>query len=112
MVVQEKPGIAGVEDPRYKGRPVAKGYSQKEGVDYKDIFAPVVKHVSIRYMLSVVTNFDMELKQTDVKMAFLHENIEEHFVMAQPEGFVDKDNPDKVCLLKKSLYGLKLLPRQ
>ena len=109
---KRKPDIAGVEDPRHKARLVAKGYSQKEGIDYQEIFAPVVKHVSIRYMLSAVTHFNMELQQMDVKTAFLHGNIEEHIVMEQPEGFVDKDQPDKVCLLKRSLYGLKQSPRQ
>lgn len=73
---KRKAGIARVEDPRYKGRLVAKGYSQKEGIDYQEIFAPVVKHVSIKYMLSAVTHFDMELQQMDVKTAFLHGNIE------------------------------------
>lgn len=68
-----KPGIPGVEEPRYKGRLVAKGFSQKECIDYNEIFSPVVKHVSIRLMLSIVVNRDYELEQLDVKTAFLHE---------------------------------------
>lgn len=111
-IFKRKAGIAGVEPPRYKGRLVAKGYSQKEGVDYQEIFAPVVKHVSIRYMLSAVAFHNMELQQMDVKTAFLHGNLDEFIVMEQPEGFVDKRFPDKVCRLKKSLYGLKQSPRQ
>lgn len=55
---KRKPGILGVEDPRHKARLVTKGYSQKEGVNYQEIFAPVVKHVSIRYMLSAVVHHD------------------------------------------------------
>lgn len=93
---KRKAGIAGVEPPRYKGRLVAKGYSQKEGIDYQEIFAPVVKHVSIRYILSAVAHFDMELQQMDVKTAFLHGNLDEFIVMEQPEGFVDKRYPDRV----------------
>lgn len=101
-----------MEPPRHKARLVAKGYSQKEGVDYQEIFAPVVKHVSIRFILSAVTHFDMELQQMDVKTAFLHGNLDEFIVMEQPEGFVDKRYPDRVCRLKRSLYGLKQIPRQ
>ena len=91
---------------------MAKGYSQQEGIDYQEIFAPVVKHVSIRFMLSAVMHFDMELQQMDVKTAFLHGNLDEFIVMEQPEGFVDKQYPNKVCRLKRSLYGLKHSPRQ
>ncbi|CAA7015076.1 unnamed protein product [Microthlaspi erraticum] len=89
-IFKRKPGIIGVEAPRYKARLVAKGYAQKEGVDYQEIFAPAVKHVSIRYMLSAVVHYDMELEQLDVKTALLHGNLDEFIVMEQPEGFVDK----------------------
>ena len=106
-----KPGITGVEDKRYKGRVVAKGYSQKEGVDYK-IFSPFVKHVSIRILLSIVVNLDYELEQMGVKTAFLNGELDERTLMEQPDGFVKKGDEDKVCLLKKSLYGLKQSPRQ
>ena len=111
-IFTRKPGIPGVEAPRFKARLVAKGFSQKEGIDYTEIFAPVVKHVSIRYFLSMVVHFDMELQQMDVKTAFLHGFLEEEIVMAQPEGYEDKRYPEKVCLLKHSLYGLKQSPRQ
>lgn len=111
-VFKRKAGITGVKPPRYKGRLVAKGYSQKEGIDFQEIFAPVVKHVSIRYILSAVAHFDMELHQMDVKTAFLHGLLDETIYMDQPEGFIDKKYPEKVCLLKRSLYGLKQSPRQ
>jgi len=71
-VFKRKPGIVGVEGPRFKARVVAKGYSQKEGVDYQEIFSPVVKHVSIRFLLSIIAHLDMELQQMDVKTANLH----------------------------------------
>lgn len=106
-----KHGIPGVEEPRFKGRVVAKGYSQKEGIDYNEIFSPVVKHVSIRLILSLVVNFDYELEQMDVKTAFSHGKLEERILMEQPEGFILKGDEDKVCLLRKSLYGLKQSPR-
>ena len=111
-VYKYKPGIPGVEEPRYKGRLVAKGYAQVEGIDYNEVFAPVVKHVSIRLLLSAVVNFDMELEQMDVKTAFLHGVLQERIYMTQPEGFVQKGQEDKVCLLKKALYWLKQSPRE
>ncbi|KAG7533289.1 Integrase catalytic core [Arabidopsis thaliana x Arabidopsis arenosa] len=107
-----KEGIPGVEEARYKARLVAKGFTQVEGIDYNEIFSPVVKHVSIRIMLSVVVNFDLELEQLDVKTAFLHGTLDEVIYMNQPEGFIEKGREDEVCLLKKSLYGLKQSPRE
>ena len=107
-----KPGIPGVEEPRYKSRLVAKGYSQKEGIDYQEIFSPVVKHVSIRVMLSIVVDQDLELEQLDVKTALLHGTIDEYIYMEQPEGYVEEGQEGKVCKLVNSLYGLKQAPRQ
>lgn len=91
---------------------VAKGYSQKEGIDYQEILSPVVKHVSIRMMLSMVVDKDLELEQLDVKTAFLHGEIEEDIYMEQPQGYEVVGQEDKVCKLVKSLYGLKQAPRQ
>ena len=93
-------------------RLVAQGFSQQEGIDYNEVFSPVVKHVSIRIMLSIVVNKDYELEQMDVKTAFLHGDLEERILMKQPEGYVKKGDENKVCLLKKSLYGLKQSPRR
>ncbi|CAJ2646442.1 unnamed protein product [Trifolium pratense] len=109
-VFKRKEGIPGVEAPRYKARLVAKGFTQVERIDYNEIFSPVVKHCSIRVLMAIVNMYDLELEQMDVKTAFLHGELEETIYMQQPEGFV-KDN-SKVCLLKKSLYGLKQSPRQ
>ena len=60
-------------------------------------------------MLGLVNQYDLELEQLDVKIAFLHGNLKETIYMNQPEGFEEGEN--KVCLLKKSLYGLKQRPR-
>ena len=111
-IFKYKECISGVEPPRFKARLVAKGFTQIEGIDYNEIFSPVVKHVSIRLLLSVVVNYDMELKQLDVKTAFLQGTLDEEIYMSQPECFNEKGDKSKVCLLKKSLYGLKQSPRQ
>lgn len=75
-------------------------------------FAHVVKHVSIRLMLSITVNHDLELEQLDVKTAFLNGTLEEEIYMSQPEGYIEKGKEDYVWKLKKSLYGLKQSSRQ
>jgi len=61
---------------------VVKGYAQREGIDYNEVFSPVVKHSSIRILLGLVAQFELELDQLDVKTAFLHSNLEEEIYMA------------------------------
>lgn len=109
---KKKLGIPGVEPERYKARLVARGFTQRKGIDYDEVFAPVVKHVSIRILMSVVVQDDLELEQMDVKTAFLHGDLEKPLYMEQPEGYMADEQKDQVCLLKKSLYGLKQAPRQ
>ena len=91
---------------------VAKGYSQVHGVDFNDVFSPVVKHSSLRVLLALVVMYDLELEQLDMKTAFLHGELEEQINMEQSHGFEIEGKKDHVCLLKKSLYGLKQSPRQ
>ena len=98
--------------PRYKARLVVKGFSQRKGIDFDEIFSPVVKMSSIRVVLGLVASQDLEIEQMDVKTAFLHGDLEEEIYMEQPEGFEMKGKEDYVCQLKKSLYGLKQAPRQ
>ncbi|KAH9695610.1 hypothetical protein KPL71_022838 [Citrus sinensis] len=107
-----KDGVSRDESVSYKARLVAKGFTQNEGIDFNEVFSPVVKHSSIRVILAITAFFDLELDQMDVKTAFLHGNLKEEILMAQPEGFVEERTEDMVCLLKKSLYGLKQSPRQ
>lgn len=97
---------------RYKARLVVKGFQQKEGIDYTEIFAPVVKLNTIRSVLSIVASENLYLEQLDVKTAFLHGDLNEEIYMHQPEGFSEKGKENMVCRLKKSLYGLKQAPRQ
>ena len=76
---------------RYKARLVAKGFTQKEGINYKETFSPVSKKDSLRIVLALVTHFDIELHQMDVKTAFLNGDLEEEVYMKQPEGFPSSD---------------------
>ncbi|XP_057518411.1 uncharacterized protein LOC130799325 [Amaranthus tricolor] len=101
-----------VDDEKDDDRVVAKGYSQIEGVDFHEVFSPVVKHSSIRALLALVAMEDLELHQLDVKTAFLHGELEEEIFMKQPEGFEVAGKENHVCRLKRSLYGLKQSPRQ
>lgn len=95
---------------RYKARLVAKGYSQVPNVDYKETFAPVASTNTVRLLLALANQNDMELLQFDIKTAFLYGDLDENIHMDYPDGF---DNPgNKVCKLIKSLYGLKQAPRQ
>ncbi|CAI7924799.1 unnamed protein product [Closterium sp. NIES-54] len=95
---------------RYKSRLVAKGYQQKEKVDYKELFASMVKPTTLRALLAGGTIKGWVVKQMDVTTAFLNGVLEEEIFMAQPEGFDDCSG--RVWKLKKALYGLKQAPRQ
>ncbi|CAI7770276.1 unnamed protein product [Closterium sp. NIES-53] len=95
---------------RYKSRLVAKGYQQKEKVDYKELFASVVKRTTLRTLLAGAAIKGWVVKQMDVTTAFLNGVLEEEIFMAQPEEF--DDGSGRVLRLKKALYGLKQAPRQ
>jgi len=96
---------------KYKARFVARGFSQKEGIDYEETFALVARYTSIRAILSIVVVMKWKLHQMDVKTAFLNGVVEEEVYIEQPPGFEENDRHTHVCRLKKSLYGLKQAPR-
>ena len=97
---------------RRKSRLVAKGFTQKDGIDYNETFSPVSKKDSLRIVMAMVAHYDLELHQMDVKTAFLNGDLEEEIYMDQPEGFVVEGKEHMVCKLKKSIYGLKQASRQ
>jgi len=84
---------------KYKAWLVEKGYSQVPGIDFGDIFSPIARVASIISLLSIVYTFDFEVEKMDVKITFLHRDIEEEIYMKQPEGFVVKGEKELVCRL-------------
>jgi hypothetical protein len=96
---------------KYKARFVARGFSQTEGVDYDETFAPVARYSTIRSILALSAMMGWKLHQMDVKTAFLNGKIEEEVYIQQPLGFEIHGKESHVCRLKKALYGLKQAPR-
>nr|GEY36229.1 Gag-Pol polyprotein [Tanacetum cinerariifolium] len=96
---------------RNKSRLVAKGYAQKEGVDFEEAFAPVARLETIRLFTAYAAHKSFIVYQMDVKTTFLYGPLKEEVYVNQPDGFVDPYHPDKVYRLKKTLYGLKQAPR-
>ncbi|GJV72776.1 retrovirus-related pol polyprotein from transposon TNT 1-94 [Tanacetum coccineum] len=96
---------------RNKARLVAKGYAQEEGIDFEESFAPVARLEAVRIFVAYAAHKSFPIYQMDVKTTFLNGPLKEEVYVAQPEGFVDPDHPEKVYLLRKALYGLKQAPR-
>nr|GEU92053.1 putative ribonuclease H-like domain-containing protein [Tanacetum cinerariifolium] len=96
---------------RNKARLVAQGYTQEEGIDYDEIFAPVARIEVIRLILAYASFIRFIMYQMDVKSAFLYGTIEKELYVCQPSGFEDLYFPNKVYKVKKALYGLHQAPR-
>nr|GFA15231.1 hypothetical protein [Tanacetum cinerariifolium] len=96
---------------RNKSRLVAKGYAQKEGVDFKESFAPVARLEAVRLFIAYAAHKSFTIYQMDVKTTFLYGPLKEEVYVNQPDGFVDPYHPDKIYRLKKALYGIKQAPR-
>ena len=92
---------------RYKARLVAKGYTQRESIDFIETFSPVSTKDSFRLIMALVAHFDLELRQMDVKIAFLNGDLSEEVYMLQLESFKENGKENMVCRLKRSIYGLK-----
>jgi transposase InsO family protein len=96
---------------RYKARLVARGFEQKDGVDFLETFAPVVRWETIRVLIAIALHLNWPLHQLDVLTAFLNGILREDVYMHQPHGFVKPGEEHLVCKLHKALYGLKQSPR-
>nr|GFB64208.1 copia protein [Tanacetum cinerariifolium] len=96
---------------RNKARLVTVSYSQQEGIDYDETFAPVARSESIRLFLAYAAHKDFTVFQMDVKTMFLNGILKVKVYVGHPPGFVSKQYPDHVYALDKALYGLKQAPR-
>nr|GEW78625.1 hypothetical protein [Tanacetum cinerariifolium] len=96
---------------RNKSHLVAKGYAQKEGVDFEESFAPVARLEAVRLFIAYAAHKSFTVYQMDLKTTFLYDPMKEEVYVNQPNGFVDPYHLDKVYPLKKALYGLKQAPR-
>nr|GEZ51711.1 retrovirus-related Pol polyprotein from transposon TNT 1-94 [Tanacetum cinerariifolium] len=96
---------------RNKARLVAKGYAQEEGIDFKESFALVTRLEAVWIFIAYAAHKSFPIYQMDVKMEFLNGPLKKEVYVAQPDGFVDPDHPEKVYRLRKALYGLKQAPR-
>ncbi|KAA8906874.1 hypothetical protein TRICI_005058 [Trichomonascus ciferrii] len=91
-------------------RLVCQGFTQEEGTDYTETFAPVIRYESVRFLLALAAQFERGIHQMDVDTAFLNGELDEEIYMELPKGFGFDKESEKVCRLKKSLYGLKQAP--
>lgn len=98
-------------ETRHKARLVARGFSQSYGIDYFETFSPVARISTLRLLIAFSVQFNLLIEHFDVTTAFLHGELEEEVFMTQPECFVKKGEENKVCLLKKAIYGLKQASR-
>ncbi|KAH9782574.1 reverse transcriptase Ty1/copia-type domain-containing protein [Citrus sinensis] len=96
---------------RYKAWLVAKGFTQRLGLDYHDTSSLVVKTSTVRVIFCLALQFGWPVRQLDINNAFLNGSLDEEVYMKQPPGFIDSNRPSFVCRLRKSLYGLKQAPR-
>jgi hypothetical protein len=92
---------------KHKARFLARGFSQKEGIDYEETFSPVARYTSIRTIIALAAKMKWKLHQMDVKTTFLNGVVEEEVYIEQPQGFEVEDRKNHVCRLKKDLYMLK-----
>nr|GEV12095.1 hypothetical protein [Tanacetum cinerariifolium] len=96
---------------RNKARLVTKGYAQEEGIDFEESFAPVAHLEAVQIFVAYAAHKSFLIYQMDVKTAYLNGPLKEEVYVAQPDGFVEPDHPEKVYRLRKALYGLKQAPR-
>lgn len=96
---------------KYKARIVARGFVQKKGIDFEEVFAPVTRLETVRLLLALAAKNGWEVHHLNVKSAFLNGDLLEEVFVKQPDGFVQENQRHKVYRLLKALYGLRQAPR-
>jgi hypothetical protein len=96
---------------KFKASFLARGFTQKEGINCEDTFSPVSRYTSIQTIISLASVLGWKLHEMDVKTTFLNGKIEQEVFVEQPDGFVLHNKGTHVCKLRKALYGLKKVPR-
>ena len=96
---------------KHKARLVVKGYAQRHGIDYDEVFAPVARLDSVRLLIALAAHEGWEVHHMDVKSAFLNGDLQEEVYVQQPAGFIVSGKEHKVFRLRKALYGLHQAPR-
>ena len=96
---------------KHKARLVVKGYAQRQGVDFDEVFAPVARMEKVRVLIALAAHSGWEVHHMDVKSAFLNGDLAEDVYVQQPEGFVNPDDPRAALKLTKAFYGLRQAPR-
>lgn len=95
------------DDGAGQGQTRGKGFQQRNGIDFSEMFVPVVKISGTHLLLAKVFQLDFFIDQVNIKNAFLNDDLDEEVFMEQPEGFVDNCCSNSVCRLEETLYGLK-----
>ena len=106
FVLQKKRGESR-EVVHFKARLVAQGFSQQEGVDFSETFAPMVKSVSLQVFLAICADHGWRIQQMDIKSAYLNGVVAEEIYMHQPKGYKEPGKEHLLAKLNKGLYGLK-----
>jgi hypothetical protein len=96
---------------KHKARLVVKGYAQRHGIDYDEVFVPVARLDSVRLLIALAAQEGWEVHHLDVKSAFLNGELQEEVFVQQPAGFVKTGEEHKVFRLHKALHGLHQAPR-
>ncbi len=107
-----EPSVTDSEETKYKAHLITQGFSQQEGINYLETFAPVVKSTSLCIFLAICTQNSWKIRQMDIKSTYLNGMISEDIYMCQPKGYEEKGSEMKIAKLKKGLYRLKQAGRE